>query len=62
MGYPFEQTSDILTHHEYVCHRHLFQTNNKVDTVLNAKNMNWQSIHDSQTIDKTREFFILILA
>ncbi len=25
--------------------------------MYNAKNMNWQSIHDSVTIDKTRDLF-----
>ncbi len=57
MIYQSELKSDNLTHHERINNRHVFENTNMVNTVYNARNMNWHSIHDSVTIDKSRDLF-----
>ncbi len=52
MCYHSVKNTDILTHHDETAHRYVFQNTNKINTVYNAKNMNWQSIHNSITTEK----------
>ncbi len=53
MGCQSVKYTDILTHHEQTEHKYVFQNAYKIETVHNAKNMNWQSVHNSVTTDKT---------
>ncbi len=57
MGCHSHKRSDTLTHHEHTLHRYVFQNANKIDTVYNLNNLNWQSIHNSITTEKNRELF-----
>ncbi len=57
MDWKSDPSSDNLIDHEDTGHGYVFKNHNKIDTVYNATNLKWQSIHDAIGSEKNIELF-----